>query len=32
MKTEITVLGKTVEEAVLKAVEELGAPSAEAIT
>ena len=31
MKTEITVLGKTVEEAIEKAVEELGAPSAEAI-
>ena len=31
MKTEITVFGKTVEEAIEKAVEELGAPSAEAI-
>jgi spoIIIJ-associated protein len=31
MKTEITVFGKTVEEAIEKAVAELGAPSAEAI-
>ena len=32
MKKEMIVIGKTVEEAVLKAVAELGAPSAEAIT
>ncbi|MBR2010670.1 MAG: protein jag [Clostridia bacterium] len=32
MKKEITVTAKTVEEAVLKAVAELGAPNAEAIT
>jgi len=32
MKKEITVTAKTVEEAVLKAVADLGAPSADAIT